>query len=186
MRSLATCLASAAFIWAGAGGVSEAQDAAGAGPIAVTANAPTFCSIGVLQGTDEVFDLGVLIDLSTGFLSPSLSAPPKTLAGAFCNAGSIIDISATPITAQTVGGAPASGYSDAVDFTATASGWTTTPAIFSTSTDANGQASQTRPTAFAGDIVVSIGDFSTAGGALRMMADPVYQGSVTLTLTVAN
>ena len=186
MRKLATCLASATLIWAGAGGASSAQDAASAGPVPVTANAPTFCSIGVLQGTDEVFDLGVLIDLSTGFLSPSLSAPPKTLAGAFCNAGSIIDISATPITAQTAGGNPPSGYSDAVDFTATASGWTTAPAIFSTSGGVNAQSSQTRPTAFAGNIVVSIGDFSTTGGALRMMADPVYQGSVTLTLTVAN
>ena len=186
MRTLATCLASAAAIWAGAGGVSSAQDTASAGPIAVTANAPTFCSVGELQATDEMFDLGVLIDLSTGFLSPSLSAPPKTLTGAFCNAGSTIDISATPITAQTVGGSPPSGYSDAVDFTATASGWTTTPAVFSTSTGADAQASQTRPTAFAGNIVVSIGDFSTAGGPLRMVADPVYQGSVTLTLTVAN
>jgi hypothetical protein len=186
MKRSAATLVGAALFWATGAGLAFAQDQSQAGPVPVTGNVATFCTIGSLEGADEVFDLGILIDVSTGFLLPTLSAPPKTLTGAFCNGGSTINISATPIVAQTIGDSP-SGYSNEVDFTATASGWTTTPASFSTATGATGQASQTRPTPFSGDIVVAIGDFSTSGGgSLRMVADPVYQGTVTVTLTIAN
>jgi hypothetical protein len=174
-------------LWTSLAASAAAQDSDQAGPIPITGNAPTFCTVGGLQGADNVFDLGILADTSTGLLLPSLSAPPKTMTGAFCNTGSTISISATPIEAQTVNGAPPSGYSDEIDFTATASGWTTSPAMFSTGAGANPQASQTRGTPFAGDIVVSIGDFETAGGStLRMRADPEYRGSITLTLTTMN
>jgi hypothetical protein len=174
-------------IWASLAASAAAQDTDQAGPIPVTGNAPTFCTVGGLQGTDNVFDLGILIDTTTGLLSQSLSAPPKTMAGAFCNTGSTISIMATSIEAQTLTGAPPSGYSDEVDFTATASGWTTSPAVFATGSGANPQSAQTRGTPFSGNIVVSIDDFETAGGStLRMLADPVYRGSITLTLTTTN
>jgi len=174
----------AAAVWASLAASAAAQDTDQAGPIPITGNAPTFCTVGALQGADNVFDLGILVDTTTGLLLQSLSAPPKTLTGAFCNTGSTISISATPIEAQTLTGAPPSGHSDEVDFTATASGWTDVPAVFSTANGANPQATQTRATPFAGDIVVSIGSFETAGGSsLRMLADPVYRGSITLTLT---
>jgi hypothetical protein len=187
MRNSSAALIGAAFFWAAGAGACFAQDTSQAGPVPVTGNAPTFCTAGSLQGADDVYDLGVLIDINTGFLSQTLAAPPKTLTGAFCNAGSTINIAATSIEAQTVGGTPPSGYSDEVDFTATASGWTTTPASFSTATGATAQSSQTRPTAFSGDIIVAIDNFSTSGGsALRMVADPAYQGSVTVTLAIAN
>ena len=177
----------AAFLWTACAGVSAAQEESQAGPVPVTGNAPIFCTVGSLQGGGEVFDLGVLVDLSTGLLLPSLSAPPKTLTGAFCNTGSMIAISATPISAQTLTGTPSGGYSNEIDFTATASGWTQAPASFSTATGATAQSSQTRGDAFSGDIVLDIGTFSTSGGsALRLVADPVYQGSVTVTLTIAN
>jgi hypothetical protein len=187
MTRLATVFACTVFLWTAGVGASAAQDQSQAGPVPVTGNAPTFCTVGSLQGGGEVFDLGVLVDLNTGLLSPSLSAPPKTLSGAFCNTGSAIAISATPIAAQTITSTPAGGYSNEIDFTATASGWTEAPASFSTATGATAQSSQTRGDAFSGDIVVDIGTFSTSGGnALRLVADPVYQGSVTVTLTIAN
>jgi hypothetical protein len=174
-------------IWASLAANAVAQDSDQAGPIPVTGNAPTFCTVGGLQGTDNVFDLGILIDTTTGLLSQSLFAPPKTMAGAFCNTGSAISITATPIEAQTLTGAPPNGYSDEVDFTATASGWTTSAAVFATGSGANPQATQTRGTPFSGDIIVSIDDFETAGGStLRMLADPIYRGSITLTLTTTN
>ena len=174
-------------VWASLAAAAAAQDTDQAGPIPVTGNAPTFCTVGGLQGTDNVFDLGILIDTTTGLLSQSLSAPPKTMAGAFCNTGSTISIAATSIEAQTLTGAPPSGYSDEVDFTATASGWTTSPAVFATGSGANPQATQTRGTPFSGNIIVSIDDFETTGGStLRMLADPVYRGSITLTLTTTN
>jgi hypothetical protein len=46
---------------------------------------------------------------------------------------------------------------------------------------------QSRLTAFSGDITVSIGGFSTVGGATqRLVADTDYQGNVTVTLAVAS
>ncbi|HYJ83298.1 MAG TPA: hypothetical protein VEW26_10715, partial [Allosphingosinicella sp.] len=74
-----------------------------------------------------------------------------------------------------------------VNFTARAEGWTPTPAIFTTGAGTNPASVQTRETAFVGDIVVSIGDFTTEGGsALRLVQDPLYQGAVTVTLAAAD
>ena len=51
----------------------------------------------------------------------------------------------------------------------------------------NPAAVQTRGTAFSGDITVSVGSFSTVGGAnQRLVADTNYQGNVTVTLAVAS
>jgi hypothetical protein len=73
-----------------------------------------------------------------------------------------------------------------VNFTATASGWTAVPASFTTGAATNAAATQQRNSAFTGDITVAVGDFTTAGGnALRMVADPAYEGAVTVTLAVA-
>lgn len=157
-----------------------------AGPFPVTGNVPALCSGGTLSGGDGVFDVGVLIDTSTGFLLPTLTAPPKTLTGAFCSARSTISVEATPMTSQNFTGTPPSGFSRAVNFTASASGWTVTPATFDTGAAANPGATQQRDAAFTGDIVVAVSDFTTAGGnALRMVADPAYEGAVTVTLAVA-
>ena len=61
------------------------------------------------------------------------------------------------------------------------------PATFNTGTASNPGATQLRNTPFTGDITVSIGSFSTGGGnALRLVSDPAYLGSVTVTLSVAS
>jgi hypothetical protein len=74
-----------------------------------------------------------------------------------------------------------------VDYTATASGWTTTPASFTTSLANNTAATQSRSTPFSGDIAVAIANFGTTGGnALRLVADTNYRGTVTVTLAAAN
>ena len=108
------------------------------------------------------------------------------LAGAFCSARSNITVSATPLLSVNNLNA-AGGFSRTVHFTATAAGWTTTPATFTTGAAGNPGATQLRATPFQGDITVSIGAFSTGGGnALRLVADPAYLGSVTVTLAVAS
>lgn len=163
-----------------------AQSTSRAGPLPVTGNVPAVCAAGAVTGGDNVFGVGVLVDTTTGFLRSDLSAPAKTLTGSFCNARSTISISATPMTAQSAAGAAPAGFTNAVDFTAAASGWTTTAATTSTAAGAGAAASQTRDTAFAGDIVVSLSNFAPAGGALRPVADPDYRGTVTVTLAVTN
>jgi hypothetical protein len=144
------------------------------------------CTLGTVNASDSIFDVGVLADPGTGRLANNLSAPPKTLSGSFCNTASIITISATPMVAHSAGESSPAGFSASVDYSATASGWTTTPAVFSTGASSNPAASQQRPTAFTGNIVVSLSNFTTTGGdLLRLVSDPLYQGVVTITLTVA-
>lgn len=179
-------LASSALIAATA--PAMAQDSASAAKnFAVSGTVPALCIGGTATGGDETFDLGVLIDTTTGFLRTDLAAAPKTLTGSFCTARSTIAIAATPLLAQNFTATPPAGFSRSVDFTATASGWTATPASFATGASTNPAATQSRTTAFSGPITVGIGSFSTTGGsALRLVSDTAYRGAVTVTLTPAN
>jgi hypothetical protein len=181
-------LAAAALLAACAAGTAGAQsNTATSGPMPVRGNVPALCSGGTLVTGSTAFDLGVLIDTSTGLLRTDLAAPTKTLTGAFCSSRSAITITATPLTAQNFTDAAPNGFSRAVDYSAAADGWTAAPAVFSTSAATNADATQQRATAFTGDIVVSVGSFSTAGGnGLRMVADTAYEGTVTVTLAVVS
>ncbi len=153
----------------------------------VIGTVPTLCSAGSVTTGTGVFDMGVLINTSTGLLRTDLAAPDKVLTGAFCSGRSTISISATPMAAQNFTGTPPAGYSTGVNYTATASGWTAAPAAFTTGAASNTGATQTRATAFSGDITVSVSNFATAGGtALRPVADPNYSGLVTVTLAGSN
>lgn len=168
-------------------GSAAAQSATDTKSFAVVGNVPALCSGGTIAGGGSTFDLGVLIDTTTGLLRTDLAAPPKILTGSFCSSRSTITVAATPMAAQNFTAAPPAGFSRTVNYTATASGWTTTAATFATGAGTNPGATQTRPTAFSGDITVSIGTFGTNGGnALRLVSDTSYVGMVTVTLAVAN
>ncbi|WP_236643601.1 hypothetical protein [Flavisphingopyxis soli] len=164
-----------------------AQSTSDAKQFAVIGNVPALCAGGTIDGANATFDLGVLVDTSTGFLRTDLSAPAKTISGSFCSIRSTIRVDATPIAAQTFTAAPPAGFARTVDFTATASGWTTTPARYATGSATHPDATQTRSTAFTGDISVALSQFATGGGAtLRLVADPTYLGTVTVTLTAVD
>lgn len=183
-RSLLLAGAAIAVLSAGTAAAQQATDTKSFG---VTGNVPALCSGGTLVGGNSTFNLGVLIDTATGLLRTDLSAPAKTLTGAFCSSQSTITISAAPLTAQTFTATPPAGFSRTVNYTATASGWTPAAASFATGSPSNPGAVQTRTTAFSGDITIGIGAFGTGGGnALRLVADTNYVGAVTVTLTVAN
>lgn len=147
---------------------------------------PAICSTGTITGGNSTVDLGVLTETSTGFLRTDLAAPPKVITGSFCSSLSTIRVEATRMLAQNFTATPPAGFSRTVDYQATASGWTTTPAVFSTTQTTNSAATQSRTTAFTGDITVSLSDFTTGGGdALRLVADQTYRGTVIVTLTAA-
>ncbi len=95
------------------------------------------CAGGTLVGGNDTFDLGVLIDTTTGFLRTDLAAPGKVLSGAYCSGRSTITVAATAMAAQNFTAAPPAGFSRTVDYTATAAGWTTTPASFATAAASN-------------------------------------------------
>jgi hypothetical protein len=165
----------------------EASDTAVVSPFLVVGNVPSICAGGTLTSFNGTYDVGTMIDTSTGFLLTNLSAPSKILTGSYCSARSSISVAATPMTAQNATATPPAGFSRTVNYTATASGWTTAPASFTTGAATNAAALQTRDTAFTGDITVAVSNFTTSGGnTLRMVADPVYQGTVTVTLAVVN
>lgn len=154
--------------------------------VGVVGTAPAMCFGGTLTGTGT-YDLGILIDTTTGQLRTDLAAPTKLLVGSFCTGRSTITVLATPLAAQNSTVAPPDGFARSVDYVATASGWTTTPAAYNTATAANSAATQTRASAFTGDITVAISGFTTSGGnSLRLVADDNYGGLVTVTLAAVN
>jgi hypothetical protein len=156
-------------------------------PIPVIGSVPTFCTGGTVSGTDGVFNVGVLIDQTTGFLRTDLAAPPKTVAGAFCNAASSITIGATRMIPTSFSGAAPTGFTAGVDYIATATGWTPGAATTATSLSSNPGAVQQRPTPGGNNILVAVSGFSAMGGnTLRPVADPLYRGQVVLTLAVVN
>jgi hypothetical protein len=168
-------------------GVAAAQSSSDTKTFAVVGNVPAMCAGGTLVGGNSTFDLGVLIDTNTGFLRTDLAAPNKVLTGSYCSGRSTITINATAMAAQNFTATPPSGFSRTVNYTASAAGWTTTPASFNTAAASNAAATQSRATAFTGDITVAIAGFATGGGTgLRMVADTDYRGLVTVTLAAAN
>jgi hypothetical protein len=172
--------------------VAQAQEQGGADDtdskqFEVIGTVPAMCSGGTLTGGNATFDLGVLIDTTTGFMRTDLSAPNKVLNGAFCSARSTIAVNATALAAENFTATPPAGFSRAVNYTATATGWSPTPASFNTGAATNPNAVQNRNTAFTGDITVGIGSFSTAGGATqRLVADTSYSGQITVTLSAVD
>lgn len=187
MRNLATIFA--ATLTLALPGQALAQTTAGSSDsktVGIVGTVPAICFGGTLSGVGS-FDLGVLIDLTTGQLRNDLSAPNQVLIGSFCSTRSTITVSATPLEAQNYVATPPSGFSRKVHYQATASGWTATPASYGTAAASNAAATQSRATAFTGDITVGISNFSTDGGAtLRLVGDNSYRGVVTVTLAAVN
>lgn len=172
---------------AGAAQAQSLSSTASRGPIPVTGEVSAFCSLTSAVGGQESFDLGVLVNTTTGQLAPDLTAAPKVLGASFCNARSNITVSASPLTAQTFTTTPPAGFSRTVDYVAEAAGWTPAPARFDTAASANAAASQLQAAPLSADITVSLSDFATRGGdTLRLAADEAYRGSVSVTLGVAN
>lgn len=185
MRKLLLPLTAASVLFAP--GLASAQSTTATKTFAVVGNVPAMCAGGAVTGGNSTFDLGVLADTTTGLLRTDLAAPSKVITGSFCSTRSTISVAATAIAAQNSTATPPAGFSRSVNYVASASGWTTTPASFDTASTTNAAATQTRATAFTGDITVGIGGFSTAGGnTLRLIADSNYSGQVTVTLAAAN
>ncbi len=170
-------------------GLAQAQTASAATDsktVGIVGTVPAMCFGGTLTG-DGTFDLGVLVDLTTGQLRSDLTAPDKVLVGSYCTSRSSITVSATPLEAQNYQAAAPNGFSRVVHYQASAAGWTAIPATYSTGSASNAASTQLRSTAFTGDITVAISNFSTAGGSsLRLVGDPSYRGVVTVTLAAVN
>lgn len=155
------------------------------GPLPVVGSVPALCAFGTIDGTNGRFDLGVLINTSTGLLRTDLAPPTRTITGSWCNSRSSLNVTGALMTAQASTTTPPTGFANGVHFQASAANWTTSPAVYSTAvTTAQTAATQLQTSPNASNIVLSLSSFETRGGAtLRPVADPNYAGSVTLTLT---
>lgn len=155
--------------------------------LTVTGNAPGACTLGVAG--DKTLNIGEMVDPTTGELA-NISNPPSTsIAGSWCNTASTLTVLATPLVAQSFFGSPPSGFTKAVNYTATVSAWTTTPATFTTSGDVSGvqhnntPGSEVQGSPSMATMVVSIGSFASPSAGDFLVADPNYSGTITITLT---
>lgn len=139
--------------------------------------------------SDSTINVGTLANLADGTLAP-ISPQSTTITDSWCNTGSTIGIIAGPLLAQNYTGAPPAGFTKAVNYTAAASGWTSNPASFTTTADTSGGGNGTTPGSqstsdpAAQTITVGVSNFATPGADSRLVADPNYSGTITVTLAV--
>jgi len=158
----------------------------GSATVTVTGSVGVACHLSAPSVSS--LSVGTLANLSDGTLAP-ITPQSITISDSWCNTGSTISVSATPMVAQSFSGAPPAGFTKAVNYTATATGWTPTPPSFTTTGDTSGNVSGSPApgTATSNDpvaqtITVGVGSFTTPAAGNRLVADPVYSGQVTITL----
>ena len=153
--------------------------------ILINGTVPAGCRAGEVLGGDDTFDMGVLIDTSTGLLRPDLNAVDKVVVGSFCNTQSTLTVSAIPMSAEDVQSLGSDAFTRRIDFVATASGWTDVPARFETALgETQAAAAQIQPNPTDVDLILSLSNFTPNGGMdRRPVASDDYVGQVTLTLT---
>lgn len=155
--------------------------------LTVSGNAPGACTLGIAG--DRTLNIGEMVDPTTGELATISNPPSTSIAGSWCNTASTLTVLATPLVAQSFFGAPPSGFTKAVNYTATVSAWTTSPATFTTSGDVSGVQHNTTPgsqvqgSPSTATMVVSIGSFASPSAGDFLVADPNYSGTITITLT---
>lgn len=158
--------------------------------ITLTGNVDKACHIG--SPSTLSVSLGNLANASDGTLLTSIPLSDTTISDSWCNTGSTIGVLATPLVALGYSGAPPSGFTKAVNYTAAASGWSPTAASFTTNAIADGSGSGSTPaTQSAGNpvaqtITVSLSSFHSPSSGLRLVADTNYSGTITITLTVGS
>jgi hypothetical protein len=171
-----------------------AVPAFGTGPPPVSAIVTLTGSVGIAchlgSPGESTLNVGTLANQADGTLAP-ISPQSTTIADSWCNAGSTISVLADPLVAQSYAGTPPAGFTKAVNYTATASGWAPTPASFTTTGDTSGGGNGTTPGSQSTDdpvaqtITVEVSSFATPSAGNRLVADPNYSGTITITLNAA-
>lgn len=165
---------------------ARAQAAPDQGEVAIDGSVAPLCILG--NPDPALVDLGVLINISgtrAGRIR-TIANQNVVLANSFCNfAGSVVTITANAMLASDVTPPPAS-FARAVNYTATASGWTNNDASATTSALANGAnpsatgTGATQPLPKNANIGVQLSNFTAPGDAYLVAGD--YAGSVVVTL----
>lgn len=183
-KFLVTLIAAAA--WAGA--ISPAH-AASPTTFTVNGHVNSSCSLGSSTGS-------LLISTTVpanGKLDPSLNGRTFNLTGLFCDAPSTIRLSASALRRNPAVSKVPNGQSEAVNYTATATGWTSTPATVTTaetspfgSTTIYTGAPLTQGAAKIGGLTVTLSNFTVVVGDKgngKHLIDGNYSATITVSLT---
>jgi len=132
---------------------------------AVTATVATVCSLG---GQTAPLSFSTIVH-SSGKLDPNLNNLSWTLTGLYCDSASKIMLRATALRLQPPRTSLTSSQSQAINFTATATGWSAIPATVTTAeTTALGSGvsytgvPQSQTGARSGPITIKVGNFVTS------------------------
>jgi hypothetical protein len=154
--------------------------------ISVQGSVDSTCHIGT--PVSATLDFGMLMDPATGKLRTPIFDQTTDIKGSWCNTASTISVIATPLVAQNYVGDPPAGFTKAVNYHVTISGWTNSMAIFSTTGDASGgnsstvAGSQSTSDPKAESLFVDVMQLTTPGTDSRLVADTNYSGTITVTL----
>jgi hypothetical protein len=160
--------------------------AANSATVTVKGTVGSACHLGDLSNGQ--IDVGQLSNSSDGTLASIGGTPGTTITGSWCNTGSKISIVAAPLVAQSFAGTPPSGFTKAVNYTASATGWGSATASDTTLGNSSGaessshSGSQTLNDPEANTITVNLSAFSTPSAGDRLVADGDYEGTITVTL----
>lgn len=163
-----------------------AQSATATGNVGVGGQVAPLCILGTPN--PATVNLGTLANTSGARVGrvATFSDQSVTLPGSFCNfAGSQLTVQATALLAADASTPPA-GFSRAVNYTATASGWAATNAAATTAALAGGAnatatgSGSTQPTPKIADLLVTLSNFTAPGDGILVAG--AYSGTVTVTL----
>lgn len=165
---------------------AAAQSATATGTVAVGGQVAPLCIIG--QPNPPTVNLGALANSSGARVGRVVSFSPQTvtLPASFCNfAGSQLTVQATALLSAD-SASPPSGFSRAVNYTATASGWATTNAVAVTAALNDGVnatavgTGSTQPLPRIADLSVVLSNFTAPGDAILVAG--AYSGTIIVTL----
>jgi hypothetical protein len=156
---------------------------------AVNGNVQSHCSLGTSPGPLTV---STTVPAS-GKLDPALNGRTFNLSGLFCDAPSNIKVSATTLRRNPPKASVPNGQSQAANFTATATGWASTPATVTTTevsplgsaTVFNGTP-RSQSSAKSGSVTVTVNNFTTVvgpNGNGQKLVDGAYSSTITVSLT---
>lgn len=184
VKPLLTAIVGAAALSAAAPAVAQA--APDEGEVAIDGSVAPLCILG--DPNPALVDLGILINTSGTRIGKirTIANQNVLLANSFCNfAGSVVTITANAML-RTDPTPPPASFARAVNYTATASGWTSNDASVTTSALANGAnpsasgTGATQPLPKFANIGVQLSNFTAPGDAFLVAGD--YTGSVIVTL----
>lgn len=156
----------------------------------VTGNVPSACSLGATPG--GALTVSTTVD-NNGKLDAALNGKSFTLNGLYCSAPSSITVRSTTLRRSPPQASVPTGQSQTANFTATATGWSTTAASVTTtetsplgSTTVFSGTPRSQSSAKAGNITVTVNNFTTVvgpNGNGQKLVNGSYSATITVSLT---